>query len=87
MVNAYTATGSFGHACNCIGPQNGDPLCPCQMRSVVRRDGRYVQERDLGPIKTVPRIFTETPEMRVERLRRELADAEQVLLIERERGE
>lgn len=20
--------------CNCIGPQNGQPLCPCQMRAV-----------------------------------------------------
>jgi hypothetical protein len=20
--------------CNCIGPQNGQPLCPCQMRGV-----------------------------------------------------
>jgi len=19
------------HACNCVGPQNGDPVCPCQM--------------------------------------------------------
>lgn len=38
-------------ACNCIGPQNGEPLCPCQMRNVIIRDGRYVQkERDLGPV-------------------------------------
>lgn len=20
--------------CNCMGPQNGQPLCPCQMRAV-----------------------------------------------------
>jgi len=38
-------------ACNCIGPQNGQPLCPCQMRGVVERDGRYVRpEQDLGPV-------------------------------------
>lgn len=35
--------------CNCIGPQNGEPLCPCAMRGVTVEDGRYVQRRDLGP--------------------------------------
>lgn len=36
--------------CNCIGPQNGQPMCPCSMRGVIVRDGRYiVPERDLGP--------------------------------------
>jgi len=24
-------------ACNCIGPQNGDPVCPCQMSEYMRR--------------------------------------------------
>ena len=38
------------HICNCVGPQNGQPLCPCAMRGVIVRDGRYIQpERDLGP--------------------------------------
>lgn len=32
-----------------MGPQNGDPLCPCAMRNVRIVDGRYVQ--DLGPAK------------------------------------
>ena len=37
-------------ACACIGPQNGQPLCPCAMRGVVVKDGRYVRpEQDLGP--------------------------------------
>ncbi|WP_085033921.1 hypothetical protein [Ensifer aridi] len=36
--------------CNCIGPQNGEPLCPCMMESVTIEDGRYVQRRDLGPV-------------------------------------
>lgn len=37
-------------ACACVGPQNGQPLCPCQMRGVIVRDGRYIMpERDLGP--------------------------------------
>ncbi len=43
------------HACNCIGPRNGEPLCPCAMRGVVVRDGRYVlPERDLGPVAPSP---------------------------------
>jgi hypothetical protein len=37
--------------CNCIGPQNGQPVCPCAMRSVTIEDGRYVQRSDLGPVK------------------------------------
>lgn len=35
--------------CNCIGPQNGQPVCPCAMRSVRIIDGRYVRIQDLGP--------------------------------------
>jgi hypothetical protein len=38
-------------ACNCIGPQNGDPLCPCMMRDVRVRDGRWVREQDFGPVR------------------------------------
>lgn len=38
-------------SCNCVGPQNGEPLCPCKMRNVIIRDGRYIQkEHDLGPV-------------------------------------
>ena len=37
------------HPCFCIGPQNGEPLCPCRMRSVKIVDGRYVQVIDYGP--------------------------------------
>jgi hypothetical protein len=36
-------------SCFCRGPQNGQPLCPCQMRGVTVRNGRYVRETDLGP--------------------------------------
>ncbi len=37
--------------CGCIGPQNGEPLCPCRMRGVFQRDGRWIMpERDLGPV-------------------------------------
>lgn len=46
-----------GRICNCIGPQNGQPLCPCRMASVTVENGRYVLRRDLGPIKpTIGRI-------------------------------
>lgn len=39
------------HTCNCIGPQNGQPRCPCMMRGVIQRDGRWIQpEVDLGPV-------------------------------------
>lgn len=36
-------------ACNCIGPQRGEPVCPCRMRRVKIQDGRYVEITDLGP--------------------------------------
>jgi hypothetical protein len=38
------------YVCGCIGPQNGQPLCPCQMRGVQIKDGRYVRIQDLGPV-------------------------------------
>lgn len=39
-------------ACNCVGPQDGQPLCPCRMRGVEIEDGRYVMPaRDLGPVR------------------------------------
>ena len=37
-------------SCNCVGPQNGQPLCPCQMRNVKIVGGRYIQTIDLGPV-------------------------------------
>jgi hypothetical protein len=43
--------------CACMGPQNGEPLCPCAMRSVQVKDGRWVMpERDLGPVRVVPKV-------------------------------
>ena len=39
------------YACNCIGPQPGFPRCPCQMRGLIQRDGRWIEpEKDLGPV-------------------------------------
>lgn len=38
------------HACFCVGPQNGQPLCPCRMRAVTIQGDRYVKIEDLGPV-------------------------------------
>lgn len=35
--------------CGCIGPQNGDPVCPCRMKNVRVENGRYIEIHDLGP--------------------------------------
>ena len=45
LILAQTVTQS----CNCIGPQNGAPACPCMMRNVRVVNGRYVRTQDLGP--------------------------------------
>lgn len=48
----YEAERMRVRACNCVGPQNGQPKCPCAMQGVIIRDGRYIQpEQDLGPVK------------------------------------
>lgn len=36
--------------CGCIGPQNGQPLCPCQMLGLSIKDGRYQRVQDFGPV-------------------------------------
>jgi hypothetical protein len=47
------------HMCNCIGPQNGAPRCPCAMRGVIQRDGRWVvPEQDLGPVSSHSQALT-----------------------------
>lgn len=50
MQRASLEDGCEVHACNCIGPQNGQPVCPCRMRGVEIENGRYVERRDLGPV-------------------------------------
>jgi len=43
--------------CFCMGPQNSEPLCPCQMRAmgVFKRDGEWIlpakEEEVLGTVK------------------------------------
>lgn len=41
--------------CFCIGRQNGEPLCPCRMKNLEQRDGRWVEKpRDFGPVAPRP---------------------------------
>ena len=61
---AQRAPVPVSNPCNCIGPQGGEPLCPCAMRGVIVRDSRYVlPERDLGPVAATPQrgLFGSTP--------------------------
>lgn len=37
-------------ACGCMGPQNGEPVCPCAMKHVRIVDGHYIQISDLGKV-------------------------------------
>jgi hypothetical protein len=42
-------------ACNCMGRQPGMPLCPCGMRGLIQRDGRWIKpEQDMGPVIDPP---------------------------------
>lgn len=58
QVPTLTTNGTGGgwldtFACNCVGPRNGQPRCPCQMRNVIEREGRWiVPEQDLGPVRS-----------------------------------
>ena len=48
----YMASKSVS-SCFCVGPQNGEPLCPCAMRSqnVMNVGGRWIKPaQDLGPV-------------------------------------
>lgn len=52
---SWLGNANAGRLCNCVGPQNGQPLCPCQMANVIQRDGRWIErEKDLGPVSPSP---------------------------------
>lgn len=42
--------GQGAHPCGCMGPQNGEPVCPCAMKYVKVVDGHYIQITDLGKV-------------------------------------
>lgn len=40
--------------CFCVGPQDGQPQCPCRMATLEIIDGRYIERRDdidQGPVQ------------------------------------
>lgn len=56
LQGSVVALPGMSNSCGCIGPQRGEPFCPCQMAAygVTVINGRYVQPaRDLGPASTV----------------------------------
>lgn len=46
-----TSDGGGVRSCFCIGPQNGQPKCPCMMVNMRQIDGRWVEVIDHGPVK------------------------------------
>ncbi len=50
-------------ACYCMGPQGGEPLCPCQMRAqgIFERDGQWIRpaqpEQVVGPLMALDRVI------------------------------
>lgn len=48
---------SEAHACNCIGPQNGERVCPCRLRGEQEQGHRMITDGiiiDGVPYKLVP---------------------------------
>lgn len=37
-MSGYAISSAMTRACNCIGPQNGDPVCPCAMPAYHERE-------------------------------------------------
>lgn len=50
-IHGISAGFRGGHACNCIGPQNGYPVCPCRMGRLKQVDGRWIETIDHGPVR------------------------------------
>jgi len=50
-ANTSTTARTEAWVCNCLGPQNGEPRCPCMMRGVQNINGRWVlPPQDIGPV-------------------------------------
>ncbi len=52
-INGTSNQTVYSNPCFCIGKQNGEPYCPCEMRSkkVYKRNGRWIEpEKDLGEV-------------------------------------
>ncbi len=48
-------------ACYCMGPRDGEPLCPCQMRlqGIFERDGQWI--RPAQPEQVITPAVVRTP--------------------------
>lgn len=45
------------NSCYCMGPKDGQPLCPCKMKNVIIRDGMYViSEKVIGPVPSSEKL-------------------------------
>lgn len=51
MTEYSSSNGFEARSCNCIGPQNGQPKCPCMMINMKEVDGRWVEVIDHGPVR------------------------------------
>lgn len=76
MTKSCSITGQpAGRLCNCVGPQDGQPLCPCQMGGLIMRDGNWIRpEKIVAPVR--PFRQPETNAEKIARLRAEIADIE-----------
>lgn len=59
------------YACNCVGPQNGDPVCPCMMGAHRERElGKRALEilRQRGYFDSDAKTVGETPAEKAKRI-------------------
>lgn len=45
-----TTSNTSVHSCHCVGPQNGEPACPCMMKNLKKVNGRWIETIDHGPV-------------------------------------
>lgn len=51
MIRSWAVSETATRSCNCVGPQPGFPKCPCMMRGLIQRNGRWIEpKKDLGPV-------------------------------------
>ena len=69
MVIASQTGGTF--ACNCIGPQNGEPVCPCRMPAYrIQKSKDDLWERVMNPHHEENRKRTDRAETPAEKAKR-----------------
>lgn len=53
-MEANNSRATEARACFCVGPQNGDPVCPCQMPAYLQRQAeRQAWEREQERIREI----------------------------------